>query len=94
MSNSGMQEAVNQSMQGDAASELGDFASAATQYGEAADLFRKLGNDAGRALALKGQGVAAELQGDFASAATHYAEAADLFRKLGEDTGLALAHVV
>jgi len=49
MTNSGMQEAVNQGMQGDAASELGDFASAATHYAEAVDLFRKLGDDEGAA---------------------------------------------
>ena len=49
MTNSGRQEAVNQGMQGDAASELGDFASAATHYGEAAGLYRKLGDDKGAA---------------------------------------------
>ena len=47
MTNSGMQEAVNQGMQGDAARELGDFASAATHHAEAADLNRKLGDDSG-----------------------------------------------
>ena len=50
MTNSGMQDAINQGMQGDEASKLGDFASAATHYGEAADLFRKLGDDVGLAL--------------------------------------------
>ena len=49
MTNSGMQEAVNQGMQGDAARELGDFASAAMHFGEAAGLFRKLGDDEGAA---------------------------------------------
>ena len=49
MTNSGMQEAVNQGMQGDAARELGDFASAASHYAAAADLYRKLGDDEGAA---------------------------------------------
>ena len=49
MTNSGMQEAVNQGMQGAAAAAQGDFASAATHYGEAADLYRKLGDDEGAA---------------------------------------------
>ncbi len=49
MTNSGMQEAVNQVMQGNAAMKRGDFASAATHCAEAADLFRKLGDDEGAA---------------------------------------------
>ena len=59
MTNSSMQEAVNQGTQGDAAKERGDFATAATHYGEAAGLFRKLGYDTGLALAFFGQGNAA-----------------------------------
>ena len=41
MTNSGMQEAVNQGMQGAAAAAQGDFASAASHYAEAADLYAK-----------------------------------------------------
>ncbi len=89
-----MQEAVNQGMQGNAAMKRGDFTSAATHYGEAVDLYRKLGDDTGLVRALIFQGAAAQKLGGFASAATHHAESAGLFRKLGEDTGLALAHVV
>ncbi len=58
MTNSSMQEAVNQGTQGDAAKERGDFATAATHYGEAAGLFRKLGDDEGVA---RIQGLLAEL---------------------------------
>ncbi len=94
MTNSGRQEAINQGMQGDAASELGAFTSAVTHCAEAADLIRKLGDDTGLVRALIFQGAAAQKLGGFASAATHHAESAGLFRKLGEDTGLALAHVV
>ena len=73
-----------------AAQELGDFASAATNYAEAADLFRKLGDDTGLAWAVYGQGFAARELGDSASAAALCGEAADLFRKLGDDEGAAL----
>ena len=90
MTNSGMQDAINQGMQGDEASKLGDFASAATHCAETADLCRKLGEEKLLARAVYNQGLAAQGLGDFASASTHFAEAADLFRKLGDDVGLAL----
>jgi len=82
MTNSGMQEAVIQSMQGDDARELGDFASAASHYAEAADLFRKLGDDTGLALALTNQGFVAQKLGDDEGAAGIRDLQAELTRQL------------
>jgi tetratricopeptide (TPR) repeat protein len=89
MTDPGMQEAVNQGMQGDTAKERGDFTSAATHYGEAAGLFRELGDEKRLADALNNHGYAVLQLGDTASAATHCAEAAGLYRKLGDDEGVA-----
>ena len=76
-------------IRGFVAVKQGDFASAASHYGESVGLYRKLGDDTGLAQALNNQGFVAQKLGDFASTATHCAEAADLYRKLGDDEGAA-----
>ena len=75
--------------QSKAALQLGDFATATTQYAEVTDLYRRLSDDTGLAWALYNQGGAAGLSGDLASATIHFDEAAGLFRKLGDDEGVA-----
>lgn len=71
------------------AHELGDLRRAAALFEQAADLYRRLEDRRGLALAIGDRGVIMEHQGEYQQAEVLIAESLDLYRQTGDQEGVA-----